>query len=73
MNGRALRVEVDPLRCEGHAQCFEMAPELFDLNSDDVAEVVTKFPDEDQWPAARAAAAACPRQAILIASIEIDR
>ena len=32
MSGKTLRVRVDRERCQGHARCFAIAPELFDLD-----------------------------------------
>jgi ferredoxin len=29
---RRLKVHVDPERCQGHARCFALAPELFELD-----------------------------------------
>ena len=29
---RVLKVRVDPEKCEGHARCFALAPELFELD-----------------------------------------
>jgi ferredoxin len=32
MTGRGPRVRVDRERCQGHARCFALAPELFELD-----------------------------------------
>ena len=62
-----MRVRVDPDRCQGHARCYALAPELFEvddyglstaLNGGDVAAGL-----EDK---ARLAVANCPEQAIEI-------
>ena len=64
----ALKVHVDRHRCEGHGLCVELAPKLFDIDDDDVAKVSPEFLDDHHSAAVKAAAAACPRQAINIAS-----
>ena len=67
---RALSVRVDPRLCEGHALCADLSPELFEITDDDVAVVSDSHPGQEQWAAVRAAAAACPRQAIIVDSRE---
>ena len=32
MTAKVLRVRVDRERCQGHARCFALAPELFELD-----------------------------------------
>ena len=56
------RVRVDPLLCEAHALCIELAPAVFDLG-DDIAEC-DDSPDPAHDEEIDAAIAACPRQAI---------
>lgn len=56
------RVRVDPLLCEAHALCIELAPAVFDLG-DDIAEC-DESPDPAHDEEIDAAIAACPRQAI---------
>jgi ferredoxin len=63
---QALNVHVDPRRCEGHGLCIELAPDLFDINDDDLAIVVDELPEEKHAASLKAAAAACPRQAISV-------
>jgi len=67
---RALDVRVDPRLCEGHALCADLSPELFEITDDDVAVVSDSHPGQEHWAAVRAAAAACPRQAIIVDSHE---
>ena len=33
MTAKILRVRVDRERCQGHARCFALAPELFELDA----------------------------------------
>lgn len=61
-----MRASVDPDRCQGHARCWEICPEVFDLDEEGHAFV----PDPDVPPAleakAREAAANCPESAITV-------
>lgn len=59
-----ISVHVDARRCEGHGICIELAPDVFDLEREDVVTVTDERPGPARAPAVRAAAAACPRQAI---------
>ncbi len=59
-----ISVHVDARRCEGHGVCIELAPDVFDLEDDDLVIVTNERPGPERAPAVRAAAAACPRQAI---------
>lgn len=68
MTPRALKVHVDQRRCERHGLCIELAPNLFDIDDDDVAKVSQEFLDERYSAAVKAAAAACPRQSISVSS-----
>ena len=62
-----MKVHVDPSRCQGHARCYALAPELFDI--DDYGNSTERYgglvPDgmEDR---ARLAVANCPENAIEI-------
>jgi ferredoxin len=57
------QVRVDPRLCEAHALCVDLAPDVFDLDDDDLA-TNDQTPDESRWDDVEAAIAACPRQAI---------
>jgi ferredoxin len=52
--------------CEGHGLCAELLPEVFDLADDDIVTVTDEHPLPEHEAAVRAAAAACPRQAITL-------
>ncbi|MBX7433930.1 ferredoxin [Mycobacterium sp. Y57] len=64
-----MTVRVDPRLCEGHGICLQLADEVFDLGDDDIATVTDEHPDSAHHAAVRAAAAACPRQAIIVSEI----
>jgi ferredoxin len=60
-----VRIRVDPDKCQGHARCYALAPELFDI--DDYGQSTAK--GDGSVPAgledkARLAIANCPEYAI---------
>ncbi|MFN8514776.1 MAG: ferredoxin [Thermomicrobiales bacterium] len=61
-----MKVIVDPDRCEGHARCVELAPEVFALDDDGYSKVILEHPDESLRAKVEAAVRLCPRQAILL-------
>ncbi|EFC81809.1 ferredoxin [Parafrankia sp. EUN1f] len=61
-----MKVTVDLDKCEQNALCTGIAPTVFELSPDDHLTVLDDNPDDDLTPSIRAAAAACPRQAILL-------
>src|SRR5438876_10557920 len=65
--GTSLQVAVDLNRCQGYAQCCFLAPEVFELHGQE-ALWFDPAPEPAQRDRVRAAAAACPVQAISIAS-----
>lgn len=67
-----MRVIVDPDRCEGHARCVELVPEVFVLNDDGYSEVILAHPGEELRPRVEQAVRLCPRQAILIEETSLD-
>ena len=65
MTDKCLRIRVNPERCQGHARCFTLAPELFDLdpfgNGRELRDGVVPAELETK---ARLAQANCPELAI---------
>ncbi|MGV0836905.1 ferredoxin [Mycolicibacterium thermoresistibile] len=59
-----MRAHVDHERCEGHARCYNIAPDLFDVDDDGYSVVDEMVIPEDRHDDAREAAGSCPRQAI---------
>jgi len=60
-----VRVRIDPDRCQGHARCYAIAPDLFDVDEYGQSSVRgdgTVPPDREE--AARLAVANCPEFAI---------
>ncbi|MBX7446919.1 ferredoxin [Mycolicibacterium sp. 3033] len=66
MSETIFSVTVDPRLCEGHGICIELASQVFDLGDDDIASVTDQQQALAQPAQVRAAAAACPRQAISV-------
>ena len=67
------RIEVIAGRCQGHARCAAVAPELFDLDDEGYSfvlpgcETITES-DEERLDIAQLAVDNCPEQAIRIES-----
>jgi ferredoxin len=60
-----MRVEVDRDRCEGNAVCVGIAPNLFDLDDEDYAVVLSDPVPDDQEDVAEQSIAECPRAALI--------
>jgi ferredoxin len=58
-----MRVRVDLKACSSHGECCFVAPDVFELDDDDVL-IWEAEPDEAQRPAVLQAIAVCPMQAI---------
>jgi ferredoxin len=60
-----MKVRIDPERCQGHARCYALAPDLFDVDDFGQSHVrgdgIVPVERED---AARLAVANCPEFAI---------
>ncbi|MDX6216656.1 MAG: ferredoxin [Frankiales bacterium] len=61
-----MRVTVDFDVCEANGLCMAAAPEVFELDDDDVLHVLQEAPDEDLRPKVVAAVRSCPKQAISV-------
>jgi ferredoxin len=61
-----MRVAVDPGKCEGHARCWEICPEVFEL--DDEGHSFISNPDVPAGleEKVREAEANCPERAITV-------
>ena len=61
-----MRVSVDADRCEGHARCWGICPEVFDL--DDEGHAVVNDPEvpSEHEAKARDAVRNCPERAIVL-------
>ena len=66
----ALRVHVDPGRCQGHNRCYSIAPDLFEL--DDLgmsSEIGPGLVPAELAMAARRAEANCPERAVAVVDV----
>lgn len=61
-----MRVRVDPDLCEANGVCVSFAPEVFELQPEDATVVLIRMPPPKMRDAVEAAAAGCPRAAIVI-------
>lgn len=64
-----MRVTVDPAKCQGHARCWSLAPEVFEIDDWGYSHTAGEVPAEheaDAWRAVRA----CPEGAITASEIE---
>lgn len=59
-----MRVVVDRDRCEGNAFCVNIAPEVFELDDDEYAVVLTDPVPAEREALAEQAIAECPRAAL---------
>ena len=62
-----MRVSVDADRCEGHARCWDICPEVFDLDDEGHAVVIVADVPAELEDKARDAARNCPERAIEVA------
>jgi ferredoxin len=61
-----MRVTVDAEVCQGHARCWELCPEVFNLDDEGHGEVLVEVVPVELESQARHAAANCPEQAISV-------
>lgn len=61
-----MKVQLDRSRCASHGECLTEAPELFDMDDDDIAVLLQEHPTEALRGMALRSADACPMAAIRI-------
>jgi len=59
-----VKVSVDPVQCEANGVCVGIAPEVFDLDDDEVLQVRAGELESDEVEPVVRAVAACPRNAL---------
>ncbi len=64
MSHPRLHVKVDPVLCQGTGYCVRLAPDVFELGEDQIAQVLTAYPDDDRAEVMEEAAILCPTRAI---------
>ena len=62
-----IRVIIDRPKCAGYANCLEAAPEVFDLDAEDVAVTLAESYPESDRALLENAARRCPAKAITLA------
>jgi ferredoxin len=60
------RVVVDHDECEANAVCVGIAPEIFDLDDDEVLHINIEEPEGELAAKAREAVDSCPKRALFI-------
>jgi len=66
--GLPVKIRVDPDKCQGHARCYGLAPELFDVDDYGQSTVIVDEVPPELEDKARLAIANCPEYAIEIIS-----
>lgn len=61
-----MRITLNRDVCEGVGMCESMAHDFFELDDDEVLQVLDEAPDEQHRAQVRAAVAACPVQALTL-------
>jgi ferredoxin len=61
-----MHVTVDADRCEGHARCWAICPEVFDLDDEGHATVIQADPPAELEDKVRNAERNCPERAISV-------
>lgn len=61
-----MKATVDPDRCQGHARCWEICPEVFDLDEEGHASVIVDVVPVELEEKARQAVVNCPERAISV-------
>jgi ferredoxin len=61
-----MHVSIDPDRCQGHARCWELCPEVFGLDEAGNGVVLTPEVAAESQDSARNAALNCPERAITV-------
>ncbi|MGH3319577.1 MAG: ferredoxin [Streptosporangiaceae bacterium] len=59
-----MRVEVDLALCEANAVCTGIAPDVFELDDEDVLHIRVAEPSADRADDVRFAVASCPKLAL---------
>ncbi len=66
--GIPMKIRVDPDKCQGHARCYSLAPELFEVDDYGQSTVIVDEVPPELEEKARLAIANCPEYAIEIIS-----
>jgi ferredoxin len=61
-----VRITIDQNLCEGHSQCYFVAPELFNVDKQGYGVVLVEDVDDSMRELATRAANSCPERAIRV-------
>ncbi|RAY13458.1 ferredoxin [Actinomadura craniellae] len=61
-----MRVRVDPLVCEANGVCSGLAPEVFDLDDDDMLHILRPDVPAEDVDLVRNAVRSCPKAALAL-------
>lgn len=61
-----MRVVLNRQLCESNALCMGVAPEVFELDDDDILHVLDEHPPEELRSKVEEAVRLCPKQALAI-------
>jgi ferredoxin len=61
-----MKISVDRTKCVGHAQCYAVAPQTYDLDDDGYCVINNAVVPPELQKEARLGADACPEQAITV-------
>ncbi len=59
-----MKIKVEPGKCQGHARCTTLAPDIFELDDDGYIAISEAEISPDQEAIARRAVRACPERAL---------
>ncbi|MCE5290997.1 MAG: ferredoxin [Nocardiaceae bacterium] len=59
-----MKIRVDRDRCEGHAMCIALVPDIFDFGDDGKVRLLTEAVEGNQVDDAQLAVDSCPVQAL---------
>jgi ferredoxin len=62
----AMQVTINRQACVGYASCMMIAPEVFDVDDDDLVVLLSDNPDEAMRDKVEHAARSCPKKAITV-------
>lgn len=61
-----MKVGVDQTLCQGHGQCVDCAPEIFELRDDGLAYILRQPSTPEQVARVREAVTRCPTDAVQV-------
>jgi ferredoxin len=62
------RIHIDRAACDGYANCVFVAPEMFDLDDENIATLLVDTVTDENRAAVELAIGECPMRAISVAS-----